>query len=173
MEFSLHNKQWVQRTVGSSVFVLCCCHSCLRTVPRHLGRCARVCAWFTRQCVWDDVDAVCSLYFLNVGGYFSVRRLCSRCFTLCVCEGVCFSYQQRAPGHPCLERPAEGPAAPCPCSLWSHHGRTSQSTACACWLWKRQNKVHFTVFPFFFKMIVSVIYMIYCFCLNLNAESLQ
>lgn len=67
--------------------------------------------------MWDDVDAVCSLYFLNVGGYFSVRRLCGRCFTLCVCEGVCFSYQQRAPGHPCLERPAEGPAAPCPCSL--------------------------------------------------------
>lgn len=72
----------------------------------------------------DDVcgtmlDAVCLLYFLYVGGYLSVHGLYGRCFILCVCvcEGVCFSYQQRGPGHPCRERPAEGPAAPCPCSL--------------------------------------------------------
>lgn len=38
--------------------------------------------------MWDDVDAVCLLYFLYVGGYLSVHGLYGRCFILCVCVCV-------------------------------------------------------------------------------------
>lgn len=51
-----------------------------------------------------------------------------------------FSYLRRGPEHPYPERPAAGPAGPCPCSLWSRHGRMSRSTACACWLRKEEGQ---------------------------------
>lgn len=65
---------------------------------------------------------------------------------LCVCvwDNVCLLkiciYQRRGSGHPCPEQPEEGPAAPCPCSLWSHHGKRFLSTACACWLWREKKE---------------------------------
>lgn len=51
------------------------------------------------------------------------------------------SYLHREPERLYPEPPVEGPAAPCPCSLWSRHGRTSLSTACVCWLPKRRRKL--------------------------------
>lgn len=51
------------------------------------------------------------------------------------------SYQHKEPERLYPEPPVEGPAAPCPCFLWSHHGRTSLSTACVCWLRKRRRKL--------------------------------
>lgn len=64
---------------------------------------------------------------------------------------TCFSYQRRGPGRPYLEPLVAGPAGPCPCSLWSRHGRRSRSTACACWLQekgrdRRRNAIYILLF---------------------------
>lgn len=60
---------------------------------------------------------------------------------LCHCVVLLLSYQHKEPERLYPEPLVEGPAAPCPCSPWSRHGRTSLSTACVCWLWKRRSKL--------------------------------
>lgn len=64
------------------------------------------------------------------------------CMWMCWHVSACtrFSYQRRGPERPYPERPAAGPAGPCPCSLWSRHGKMSRSTACACWLRKEEGQ---------------------------------
>lgn len=57
------------------------------------------------------------------------------------CVVLLLSYQHKEPERLYPEPPVEGPAAPCPCSPWSRRGRTSLSTACVCWLWKRRSKL--------------------------------
>lgn len=86
----------------------------------------------------------------------------------CMC--ICFSYQHRGPGHPYRELPAEGPAAPCPCSLWSHHGRMSLSMACACWLWKRWSRWRNSknVIVFLWNFVVVLFTSVHKICLDLR-----
>lgn len=66
----------------------------------------------------------------------------------CLTVSLLLSYQHKEPERLYPEPPVEGPAVPCPCSPWSHRGRTSLSTACVCWLWKRGRKlVNFFCIP--------------------------
>lgn len=58
---------------------------------------------------------------------------------------VCITYQRRELERPCQEPPEGGPAGPCPCSLWSLHGRMSLSTACVCSLLEGKRRKTFTL----------------------------
>lgn len=98
---------------------------------------------------WDIV--IKRLYTANSFQCGLGSILCARLYCH-VLTCTCFSYQRRGPERLYLEPPAAGPAGLCPCSLWSRHGRTSRSTACACWLQEgkgQEKKHHLHLFVFY------------------------
>lgn len=85
-------------------------------------------------CVCDSFHSFQPVAVKHPFPCLSVRQMC-----------VCVTYQRRELERPCQEPPEGGPAGPCPCSLWSLHGRMSLSTACVCSLLEGKRRKTFTL----------------------------
>lgn len=85
-------------------------------------------------CVCDSFHSFQPVAVKHPFPCLSVRQMC-----------VCVTYQHRELERPCQEPPEGGPAGPCPCSLWSLHGRMSLSTACVCSLLEGKRRKTFTL----------------------------